>query len=84
MTLGGILTPRVIWRAVAFTASGLAPNPERGGTRVGWTQMLGIFSREIDQELPRRVRPAPIGPFRTASKQLAAFRFVDRFNGIES
>lgn len=38
---------------------------------------------DIDQALVKRIAPASVATYRTVSKQLPAFRFVDVFNAIE-
>jgi len=40
--------------------------------------------REIDRELAASIAPARVSGYRTASKQLPSFRFIDLFNAIET
>lgn len=49
-----------------------------------WSRWLAEPTREIDTELAARVAPAAVASYRTASRQLPAFRFVDLFNAVET
>ena len=47
-------------------------------------QMFGGSQRKIDRELAARIAPTAVESYRTASKLLPAFRFVDLFYAIET
>jgi SpoVK/Ycf46/Vps4 family AAA+-type ATPase len=47
-------------------------------------RLFGRSKRDIDREIAKRVAPAALAVYRTAFKQLPAFRFVDLFNAIEA
>ena len=48
------------------------------------TNVVTDSYRQIDKELTSRVAPAKIKSYRTAIKELPAYRFVDLFNAIEA